>query len=166
LLKGFCAGGWALVFGLALGFANGIFLRYVHDNALIAFIGAAMSFALCCCVPAVGIYRWCKSIRTPEISVVTMDLIEREEANKDPNRGMGGTRNKHFNKDEAAVRDDANLDPYTRRRPDDVRKKWANTELDFDDLYGVGCTPLCYLWLDVCFKSLTALALWHGVLPA
>ena len=61
-----------------------------------------------------------------------MDLIEREEANKSPNRGLGGLRSPKSSKD--ADRDDSVRDPFAKHRPDDARKKWANKDLDFDDL--------------------------------
>lgn len=63
-----------------------------------------------------------------------MDLIQREEAQKDPSRGMGGLRSPQAN--EGVDRDDKDVtNPFKRYRPDDTRKKWANKDLDFDDLY-------------------------------
>ncbi len=62
-----------------------------------------------------------------------MDLIQREEAQKNPNRGMGGLRSPQANF--GVDRDDKDVtNPFKRYRPDDTRKKWANKELDFDDL--------------------------------
>ena len=69
-------------------------------------------------------------------------MIEREEANKNPNRGMGGVRSAA--NQSKIDRDDTNIDPYRKHRPDDVRKKWANKELEFDQLCGAPeVVPLC-----------------------
>ena len=82
-----------------------------------------------------------------------MDLIERHEANKNPNRGLGGLRspanNKLINRDDKPE----DLDQFRRHRPDDVRKKWANKDLDFDDLsvpFAAFESALCQL---ECFGS-------------
>lgn len=63
-----------------------------------------------------------------------MDLIEREEANKNPNRGLGGIRSPNGTPGIDRDDDPKDLDPFKRKRPDDIRKKWGNNNLQFDDL--------------------------------
>jgi hypothetical protein len=69
LVFAWCLAGWGLLFGLVVGFFNGITLRFRTSAVVLSVLGGCLSFAACCCFPGFLLYRWLKSVVTPDMQV-------------------------------------------------------------------------------------------------
>ena len=54
---------------MVLGFFNGCVLRYRASSLALTLVAGFLSAFLCCCIPMLFIYRWVKSIMTPDLQV-------------------------------------------------------------------------------------------------